>query len=103
MDKPELRSRRLLYVIVTLLLSHNESLYHVSLALATHVCSSTDPVVHATDPVVHPVVHATDPVVHPVVHATDPVVHASKHSGLGRMREHSGLGQMWVELQHFLQ
>src|SRR5258706_7834512 len=28
------------------------------------------------------------------LYSTDPVVHASKHSGLG---------QMWVELQHFLQ
>ena len=63
-----MRLRRPLYRIITPLLSHNESLYHVSLELGTHIfrlCSSTDPVVHAS--------------------------------------EHSGLGQMWVELQHFLQ
>ena len=55
-----MRFRRLLYGIITILLSHSESQYRVSLALGTHViplCSS----------------------------------------------KHSGLGQMWVEAQHFLQ
>ena len=68
MDEAEVWLRRLLYEVITLLLRHNELLYHVILALDTHVfrpCSSTDPVVHAS--------------------------------------KHSGLGQMWVELQHFLQ
>ena len=68
MDKAEVSLRRLLYGIITLLLSQNESLYHVCLVLGTHVfrlCSSTDPVVHAS--------------------------------------KYSGLGQMWVVLQHFLQ
>ena len=65
MDKPEVRLRGLLYGIITPLLRHNESVHHVSLALGTHVCSFTDPVIHAS--------------------------------------KHSGLGQVWVELQHFLQ
>ena len=45
MDKPEMRLRLLCYGIITLLLSHNESLYHVSLELGTHIfwrCSSMD-------------------------------------------------------------
>ena len=63
-DKPEVWLRRLVYGIITPLLSHNESLHHVSLELGTHVASSTDPVIHAS--------------------------------------KHSGHGQMWVELQHFL-
>ena len=68
MDKPEGRLRRLLYGTTLPLLSRNESLHHVRLALGTHIfrlCSSTDPIVQASKP--------------------------------------SGLGQMWVELQHFLQ
>ena len=68
MDKPEVRLSSPLYGTILPLLSHNESLHHVSLALGTHVfrlCSSTDPGVYASNP--------------------------------------SGLGQMWVELQHFLQ
>ena len=68
MDKAEVWLSRLLYGVITLLLSHSELLYHVSLALATHIFrlwSSTDPVVHAC--------------------------------------QHSGPGQMWMELQHFLQ
>ena len=50
MDTPEVRLRRLLYII-TLLLNHNESLYQVRTVLGTHVfrlCASTDPVVHSS-------------------------------------------------------
>ena len=68
MDKAELWLRPPLNEFITLLLGKNKLLYHVRLALGTHVfrlCSSTDPVVHAS--------------------------------------KHSGLGQMWVEVQRFLQ
>src|SRR5258706_2632903 len=67
MDKSEVRLRRPLYGIITPLLSHNGSLYHISLALGTHIlrlCSSMDPIIHAS--------------------------------------KQSGLGQLWLELQHFL-
>ena len=70
MDKAKVWLGRLLYGVIALLLSYNESLY-VILALGTHIFSSTDPVVHASKS------------------STDPAVHA---------RKHPGLGQMWVEL-----
>ena len=76
MDKAEVWVlARLLYGVIALLLSHNELLY-VILALGTHILSSTDPVVHASKS------------------SADPFVHA---------REHTGLGQTWVETQYFLQ
>ena len=75
MDKAEVWLGRLLYGVIALLLSHNELLY-IILALDTHIFSSTDPVVHASKS------------------SADPAVHA---------RKRPGLGQMWVELQHFLQ
>ena len=68
MDKAEVWLRRQLYDVITLLLNHNELLYHVCLALGTHIFRPRS--------------------------STDPLIHASKHSGLS---------QMWVEPQHFLQ
>ena len=43
MDKPEVWLRRLLYEIITPLLSHNESLYHVRLVSGTHIFGSVRP------------------------------------------------------------
>ena len=65
-------------------------LYQVISALGTHVY----PLFLSTDLVVHPLFLFTDPIVHASGRSADPFVHASKDSGLG---------QMWVELQHFLQ
>ena len=51
MDKPKVRLRRLPYGIITPLLNHNELLHRVRLESSTHIsrlCSSTDPVVHAS-------------------------------------------------------
>ncbi len=51
MDKAEVRLRCRLYEIITLLLSHNELLDHVNLALGAHVfrlCSSTEIVIYAS-------------------------------------------------------
>ena len=67
MDKTEMRLRRLLYEVITFLLSHNKLLDHV-MEMGAHLCrpcSSTDIAIHAG--------------------------------------EHTGLGQTWVELQHFFQ
>ena len=52
MDKAEVWLRPPLHEFITLLLDKNKLLYHVRLALGTHsfrLCSSTDPVVHASN------------------------------------------------------